>query len=532
MLTAILVDDDYPVIRYLSQAIDWETIGLQLIGSYANGQEAWEAAGAAPPDIIITDIGMPKMNGLEMLEKFNAVNPKVRSVVLSCHNEFAFAQRALKLNADDYILKESMDAGQLQDILSRIADELGQELQQEADMVSYRQMESMNQTAIKEKFLKDTLFQSSWAKNDWLAKARSLGIGLNAGCYIPVVIVIDRMPHIARTRRMNEYTLAFAVENVIQDMLDSSRWVAFRYGSKQLVLLYRCEDPGRERQTAHYEMLEAMETVKRLLKFTITGIIGKEARSPKDIQSALMPVLSEEACLFYWKEGALHRYMAIDFSREDIYTHYADLFSSINTSAALHQPELMRSAIGSWLSEVRMRQYHPSAVKEFILQLLFELQMKVKTTLQCEGLMDGEKLYDSVHEIGTMDHLEEWLAHYLDDLSKKLGVYTVGSKRQEVIRAQQYVNSNVTEKISLEDMAKLLNLNASYFSRLFKRETNQNFIEYVNMIKLQKAKELLQHTNKSVEEISDYLGYANKSYFIKLFKREMGMKPSEYANWR
>jgi two-component system response regulator YesN len=80
-------------------------------------------------------------------------------------------------------------------------------------------------------------------------------------------------------------------------------------------------------------------------------------------------------------------------------------------------------------------------------------------------------------------------------------------------------------------MASYLNLNSSYFSRLFKRETNQNFIEYVNMVKLQKAKQLLQQSNKTVEDISDYLGYANKSYFIKLFKREIGMTPSEYTAW-
>lgn len=94
MLTAILVDDDYPVIRYLSQAVPWSELGIELIGCYYSGLEAWEKAQLNPPDLIITDIGMPKMNGLEMLEKFRAVKPEpVRSFSPATTNSNTLSRR-------------------------------------------------------------------------------------------------------------------------------------------------------------------------------------------------------------------------------------------------------------------------------------------------------------------------------------------------------------------------------------------------------------------------------------------------------
>ena len=124
-----------------------------------------------------------------------------------------------------------------------------------------------------------------------------------------------------------------------------------------------------------------------------------------------------------------------------------------------------------------------------------------------------------INDIHSMQHLRSWVVVYLTELSRRLSVLSIRSKRSEIIRAQKYVIQHVTEKLTLEEMAGYLNLNSSYFSRLFKRETNQNFIEYVNMVKLQKAKQLLQQSNKTGEEISDDLGYANKMYFIKLCNR-------------
>lgn len=242
-------------------------------------------------------------------------------------------------------------------------------------------------------------------------------------------------------------------------------------------------------------------------------------------------MLREKIQRFYLPAAGIHRFEEVCFSGEDIYAEYGTLYAVINDDIALNRNTELRVHVKEWREWVASQKFHPNEVKECVLRLLMDLQMKTKQLLQSPLPITEEKLFSVVGDIETLEHLEQWLVQYLEELARKISMFSIKSKRSEVIKAQQFVISHVTEKITLEDMAGRLNLNASYFSRLFKRETNQNFIEYVNMLKLQKAKELLNQSEKTVEEISEYLGYANKSYFIKLFKREMGMRPSEYAAW-
>ncbi|WP_309275236.1 helix-turn-helix domain-containing protein [Paenibacillus sp.] len=532
VLTAILVDDDYPVVRYLSQSVSWKELDIELIGCYSNGLEAWEGAQQNLPDIVITDIGMPKMNGLEMLEKFSKANPLLRAVILSCHNEFAYAQQAMKLKVSDYILKESLNVEQLQRLLRNISVDLSEEKSRAAEVTLYMQKEALNRSALKEKWLKDTLYQLSWTKQAWLKHAQMSGLALEAKYYISFVVIVDRMSDVTRARKMNGYTIAFAVENVLQEVLDSMhRSVIIRHTNNELVVLVCCDDPVKEQQLLFYSIQKAISAIKQYLKLSVTCLLGHEASSPDSLRQTLLPMLHDLSQRFYLGESRIHRFERAIFAGGDMYTEYAAYFSKINDSLAVSSAEQLEIAVKDWAAWVETNRFHPSDVKEWLLQLLMDLQMKTKVTLQVQQNHSEEKLYDVVNGIHTMEHLQSFTLDYLLELFRRLSVLSIRSKRTEVIKAQQYVIQHVTEKLTLEDMANYLNLNSSYFSRLFKRETNQNFIEYVNMVKLQKAKQLLQQSSKTVEEISDYLGYANKSYFIKLFKREIGMTPSEYASW-
>lgn len=129
MYNVMLVDDDYPVIELLSEAISWNELGLNLMGSYENGMSAWEEARSSPPDILITDIGMPKMNGLELSARIKEVKADVRIAILSCHNEFQYAQQAMRLNVQDYLLKDTLDPEELAQLLRRFKQAMDEEAQ-------------------------------------------------------------------------------------------------------------------------------------------------------------------------------------------------------------------------------------------------------------------------------------------------------------------------------------------------------------------------------------------------------------------
>ncbi|QGS69960.1 AraC family transcriptional regulator [Oceanobacillus sp. 143] len=124
--------------------------------------------------------------------------------------------------------------------------------------------------------------------------------------------------------------------------------------------------------------------------------------------------------------------------------------------------------------------------------------------------------------------MEEILNDTLAEVIEKIKETKELPKRNEVIEAQKYVLSNLDRKITLKNVAEFLHLNSSYFSRLYKQETNENFIDFVNKSKMEKAKELIDSSNVTIENISEMLGFDSKSYFIRTFKKYLGMSPTEY----
>ena len=120
----MLVDDDYPVIEFLTGTIEWEQFGVTLQSTHENGASAFEKALEEMPDILITDIGMPKMNGIELTKRLKEINPNLQVVILSCHSEFEFAKQALKLQVQDYLVKDMFDPEDICEVVKKVKVDL------------------------------------------------------------------------------------------------------------------------------------------------------------------------------------------------------------------------------------------------------------------------------------------------------------------------------------------------------------------------------------------------------------------------
>jgi two-component system, response regulator YesN len=169
-------------------------------------------------------------------------------------------------------------------------------------------------------------------------------------------------------------------------------------------------------------------------------------------------------------------------------------------------------------------------VKDWVLKLLLDAKLKLQSILHNRPVQSIDVNHNELLEIDSLTELREWLiSHCLAAVTaadQKAGQ----SRRTEVAEACQFVSLHLDRKISLEEVAEHLFMNPSYFSRLFKKETGETFIEYVTRIKMYRAKELLDQTGASVGKICETLGYDNQSYFIKLFKSFAGVTPVEYRS--
>ncbi|OUS70621.1 hypothetical protein B1748_28150 [Paenibacillus sp. MY03] len=522
MYRVMLVDDDYPVIEYLQQAIPWQALNMEVIGGFSNGQKAYDYA-TNLPDILLTDIGMPVMNGLELINALTLRKKNLRSIILSCHDEFSFAMQAIKLNVVDYILKESLDPVSLIKLLEQMKHSLDEEKTLKKQEVSKELITSLEDNPL--------LDEAAWAD-----QTDQIGLDFRTYVYIPVLCVINRQ-QVAEKRYSSKKLLSFSMQNVIEEVVAKEKEQGIfhlSYNGKETVLLFQYRDLVK---TNVYESLEGTlrtinDAIKDYLKFSVTFIVGTNSENATSLKSNIKQLLKGKDHCFYRLEGSILKLDALDYqySEEDLFIHHVEATEHFQQLIMKEDVENLKRKLAYWIALIRETRYKPQVVREWGLKILLDLRMKIKSLHYFETRFSEEVVHQNLFWVESLDHFQDMMWTQLADLLHVVQYINTSSKRREIIEAQRYVMEHLHEKISMSEVAQRLHLNASYFSRLFKKETNENFVDYVLRLKMERACEYLDHSDYSIEQISDRLGFDSKSYFIRTFRREIGMLPTAYRH--
>ena len=516
----MLVDDDYPMVEYLSEAIPWEQLGFQLIGLYENGLTAFEAAQKMMPDILITDIGMPKMDGIELTRRLKQINEHLQVAIISCHDEFSFAQQALKLNVQDYFLKETFDLEELKHILFKCKDRLEKDEQKTKEYATL-QFKARKHADLEEQQMFKQYIQG--ASNQMLSR-------LKQGNYIPVLFLINHF-YLAEKQYGSEETLIFAIQNIIKDIQNDTddTFIFIHYEDNKGFLLF--ESSNSIKVDNFMELRNLLRTItdeiNRYLHVQISFILGKST-NVEGLKDQCVRLLHNRLQIFYIPLNSME-----DIKEEAILNKK----SNINMEYFQSVTEKMRQAIYrkdteklcGQMEEFRlscfMKQIDAEIVKEFYIRMILDWRMKTRginfssSSHSSDFIQKDMLLMTSIHEI------EDYFIQFVHlALSSNEGTTT----NKDILNACYYVSKHIDTKFSLDEVADYLYLNPSYFSRLFKKEVGITFIDYVKQQKMERAKELLELSDSPVGSISEQLGYDNQSYFIKIFKRYTGYTPLEY----
>lgn len=535
MYKVMLVDDDYPVLEFISYAIPWEELGLQVIGLYENGASALEAAAQDMPDILITDIGMPKMDGLELIRELKERKPELRAAILSCHSEFHYAQQAVKLQVQDYLLKDTLDPSDIRKLLIQFIASLNEESELLKKQLHMEHLVDRSKEMRKEKFIRSTIHQPMLDSDKWKAELHSFGLPFHAGkIVIPVIGILDEF-RLAKHRFLSDDVLRFAIDNVIEEAVRSEGMpsVHFNYSSQESVLLQTF--PAGLKVNGYDELkgmlISIQRTIKQSLKLSMSFMTGDICESPEQIKQSIACMRANATGRFYRSPGSITRSTVSPAAAGgDLFVLFTQASEQLRELLLSKDSEGVGSTVSGWLAEAEQQKYAPDLVKDWVLKLLLDAKLKLQTILHFRSAQSIDVLHGEVMELGSLAELKEWLiAHCLAAISaaNQLGGQ---SRRTEVAEACQFVSRHLDRKISLEEVAEQLFMNPSYFSRLFKKETGETFIEYVTRMKMDRAKELLDQTGAPIGKICETLGYDNQSYFIKLFKTFSGVTPVEYRS--
>lgn len=531
MYKVLLADDDYPVLELLSEAVDWKGLGLELRGMYENGLAAWEHAEKEAPDILITDIGMPRMDGLELIERMRLLRPNVRVAILSCHNEFQYAQKAMRMNVQEYFLKDALDPSDLVKVLRRFKESLDADKQTDWERTRLTHLVNETKEMRKETFFRNFAQQPLLSAEQWRREANGYGLFADGEACLPVVGYIEDYARV-RARFNSEQTLRFAIGNVLEELLPALPLsvVHTGYNARQSLFLfvYKPDLKNNVYDQAQQALRRVREVLGNVLKTGMAFIVGASADSPEKLKTKLGELLGGTNQRFYLAEGEIARCQPIEASSGGLFAQYDQAGSEIREAlASKDEREIVRAA-DKWIAAIRQGRYPAEGAKDWVLKLVLDLKLKLHAVLAARSDESADMLHKEIADIDSLWELGHWLKAHLLSFTAARGEGATGSKRPEVAEAFRYVSMNLGRRISLEEVAEHLHLNPSYFSRFFKKETGATFIEHVTKMKMERAKELLDQTGHSVGEICELLGYDNQSYFIKTFKAHAGVTPVEY----
>ncbi len=529
MYSVMLVDDDFPVLELLSEAVDWEGLGLRLCGTHENGLAAWEQAQWEMPDILITDIGMPKMDGLELIARIRAHRNDVCVAILSCHNEFQYAQQAMRLNVQDYLLKDAFNPNDLELLLSRFKHQLDEKRKTNWQQHQLQHMLDRTKDMQKEQWLKNFIQQPLLSPRQWLLEANAQGLFQGGEACLPVIGYIEGYSE-AKQLFISDQTLRFAVNNIMEEvLLDLQlRGLYIGYGEKVSLLLFSYLPSLKQSvyDQAAVCLRQIQSVLRSAIKLGMSFIIGESCASPEGLKIGLNALLECGDQRFYLEQGGIVKKQAVDTTQSDLFSYYEPASTELRELLIGKKSEAVSAFADKWISLIGQHRYPSETVRDWVLKLLIDQKLKLHSMQIIRPGDTADKLHKAIGEADSLAQLKLWLIRYLQTLASMTAAGA--GIRQEVVEACQYVGMHLHRRISLEEVAEHLFLNSSYFSRLFKKETGENFIEYVTRMKIGKAKEMLDQTGDSVGKICETLGYDNQSYFIKIFKAHTGLTPVEY----
>ncbi|TBL76583.1 response regulator transcription factor [Paenibacillus thalictri] len=530
MWKVLLVDDSYPVLEFLSQVVPWESLGMQVAGQHLNGLTALEHCKLDMPHLLITDIGMPEMNGLDLIKAVKEINPRMKVIILSCHDEFPYAQQAVKLSVNDYVLKETMEPETMIQLLENMRLQLEQENKERSGHEQLKSMMDRHRSSLKTNFMRATLANPLSDPKRWLAEAQGFGVDLDKYSYLPVLCYANQFSKL-KQRFQEVDLLTYAIENGVNELIDAKvRGVNFQCAGNEMILMIPLqaylESKAFDLFVPHLRAMQ--EEFESYLRISLSFMISKPALSPQEIKRNVKELMESKDLRFYATSRSIYKWSAFQSSNDDIYKYYSNALDEFKQLIAEGETDRVQGELDRWENWIRSNHFKAEEVRGWVIKLLSDIDLKYRSQQHFHNVYSTELFHNTLLEFESLEELFVYMQHYFMEKIDYVAKTQRESQRKEVIEAKRYVMTHLSKKISMDEVARMLHLNGSHFSRIFKMETGETFIEFVTRVKMEQAQEYLLQSEKTVEQIAEMVGYENTSYFIKLFKSLFGMSPLDY----
>lgn len=470
----LLVDDEYMIPMGLKKLVDWKSLGFEVVAAAESANEALSIMEEQRIDLVITDVTMPEINGLEFIEAAQKQQFEFEFMILSGYQEFSYLKSGLQLGAVNYLMKP-VNKQELIDTLKKVKERLDQQ-------VYKKNQQELHQENLLAQWLNDELDERGEDEVSQLLTTEKK--------WTVLLVQVDRLDGQIVTTWLREHCQCFYFQRNLGDAM---------------LLTLLCQSM----QEAAF--LAFMERQFGSGNWWIS--VGEKGIAAEDIPLSYQLVKdSLQLHHFYnypdrivYAEKMQGKHQLMDFSE----------FNRLLRDNKLHEAEIS-------LQNLFMQIHRLAIAPENARQVAFLLFMDIRRELL---LLEDEEYLSVVDKISNAVHIDE-LRDLLLQTLREQKEHT--SYSENVARVVQIIQENYQEELTLKDVANQLFLNAMYLGQLFKKETKKSFSQYLNHYRIEKAKQLLSRTEDNVNEVALAIGYNNTTYFSKKFKNIVGVSPKDF----
>lgn len=530
MLKVLIADDEKKICQLIEKLVDWDSLGMQVIGTAENGIEALEKIRETHPDIVITDIRMPGYDGLELIRLGKEYNPKTEFIIISGYRHFEYAQTAICYGVNAYVLKP-IRKEELVEILSKLKERF----QEKTDRLSHEEQMKLTlksgEEALRQTFFADIV----WRRNPERLHASleeinpEFHFSFRPGEFCIVILKMDGRVF---DDQKNLLFMAEKMQNEAKRLLAEWVWDYEITGAESffyILLNFEKGQKGNVRRQIKL-LLDEMRVQGGILKdFSVTLALGSVSETIEGLEASLKNArfLIEERLVL-----GTGKLLEGDFFPEDSFAKSKE-FVEFNRRMSQALESLEVFAVRDAIMDLKMKMLAAEGITGHdFLQMAKEIGNHYLFFMKNYRISIEEDFWDKfsagADNCASASELFDYVIRTITSSYEKAAQMKRQDENRPIRIVKQFAAKHYGEPLTLEQVSALANLSPAYFSTVFKKDTGMTFLEYLSKIRMDAAKQLLKETSCTVADICQQVGYSDVKYFTKTFTKYSGLKPNEY----
>lgn len=534
-IKVFLVEDEMVIRRGIKNSIDWEKEGYIFCGEASDGELAYPMIIKEKPDILITDIRMPFMDGLELCKLVKKELPNIKILILSGYDEFDYAKEAIRLGVTEYLLKP-ISSGKLLEALNGVSESIRREKEDKDLVRKYMEEKRENTEHEKQKFF-EQMIAGNLSMADALETGKKYEMNLSAGMYN---LLLFRFTLGEENRKSGE--LLGEAEYAIKKLTERLEYVfEFQRGVEGWAFLLMADNEEQMSERVKELSKDLEEIMKNYSTITYFGGIGQPVARLRELEESFREAERALAARFTME---LNRIISVEDIRMAQNVDTLDdieitSFGEIEKTRTMLEKFLNNGAedeidefVDVYINELPEENLKSVLMRQYIIMDAYIVMMSFCEKIEgIEGEMQAqsEELKNSMKTIQTLEEIKNYIRMLL---KKIIGVRdTISGRRYSdiiEIAKDQIRKTYMSDEISLNTIAAEVGMSPSYFSSIFSKEMGKTFVEYLTEIRMDRAKELLMCSSMKTSEIGYEVGYKDPHYFSYIFKKTQNCTPKEF----